>query len=114
MMPLAIRSAVLFFAGVAYWLVVSRLTGAPEPWDSAAYWTWAYPGLLVLSAIAGPFMPARAWLAGVILTLAQLPVVWISGGPGSLWLAGALFAFATSLPAAVVSVLASRLAGRFP
>ncbi len=102
----------LLAVGIAYWLLVSRLTGAAEPWDAAGYWRWAYPGLLALSAIAGVLVRGRGWMAGVILTLAQLPVVWSGGGAGSLWAVGVIYAVILGAPAAAVSELASRLAGR--
>ena len=112
MPPPASRAALLLVIGIGYWLLVSRLTGAPEPWDAAGYWLWAYPGLLVLGAVAGAFMPGHGWLAGVILTLAQLPVVWMNVGMGSLWAVGVLFAVILALPAAAVSALSGRLAAR--
>lgn len=112
MFRLAVVTAVLLVAGIGYWLLVSRVTGAPEPWDAAGYWLWAYPGLLVLAAIAGPLVPGRGWLAGTILTLAQLPVVWMSSGTGSLWAVGVLYAAVLAIPAAAVSAMSGRLAAR--
>jgi len=92
--------------GVAYWAAVSGMLGGGEPWDAAAYWTLAYPGALLLSAILGFAMPPRAWLWGVVVACAQVPVVVAVSGAGPLLLAGVLYAAVLSIPAALVSGVA--------
>ncbi|VXB15399.1 conserved membrane hypothetical protein [Luteimonas sp. 9C] len=92
--------------GIAYWAVASRMTGGGEPWDAPAYWTLAYPGALLVSAVLGFAMPARAWLWGPIVVFAQVPVVIAVAGAGPLLLAGVLYAAVLSIPAALVSGIA--------
>ena len=98
--------------GIAYWAVASGMTGGGEPWDAPAYWTLAYPGALLVSAMLGFAMPARAWLCGLIVVFAQVPVVIAVAGAGPLLMAGLLYAAALSLPAALVSAFAGRVGRR--
>lgn len=92
--------------GIAYWAAVSGMLGGGEPWDASAYWTLAYPGALLLSAVLGFAMPVRAWVWGVIVVFAQVPVVVAVSGAGPLLLAGVLYAAVLAIPAALVSGIA--------
>ena len=98
--------------GAAYWLLVSRLTGAMEPWDAETYWSVWYPVSFVLSALGGVLLKRRGWLAGVILTFAQLPIMWLSTGTGPLWAVGIVMLCALSLPVSIVSAVSGWLAAR--
>ncbi len=89
--------------GIAYWAVASAMAGGGEPWDAPAYWTLAYPGALLVSAVLGFAMPARAWLWGLIVMFAQVPVVIAVSGAGPLLMAGLLYAAVLSIPAALGS-----------
>lgn len=99
-------------AGLAYWALVSALSGGGEPWDAARFWTVAFPGALALSALLGAVAPARAWAWGAIVMLAQVPVVVAVSGAGPLLIAGLLYAAALALPAALVSWASGALRGR--
>lgn len=81
-------------------------------WDAPAYWSLAYPGALLVSAVLGVAMPARAWLWGPIVVFAQVPVVIAVSGAGPLLLAGLLYAAVLSIPAALVSASAAWARGR--
>lgn len=98
--------------GIAYWATASGLAGGGEPWDAPAYWSLAYPGALLVSAVLGVAMPARAWLWGPIVVFAQVPVVIAVSGAGPLLLAGLLYAAVLSIPAALVSASAAWARGR--
>lgn len=89
--------------GLAYWAAVSGMLGGGEPWDAAAYWTLAYPGALLLSAVLGFAMPARAWIWGALVVCAQVPVVIAVSGAGPLLLAGLLYAVVLAIPAALIA-----------
>ncbi|MCD9097712.1 hypothetical protein LU699_09725 [Luteimonas fraxinea] len=104
--PVLVGACIAAITGIAYWAVVSGMTGGGEPWDAAAYWTLVYPGALLLSAILGFAMPVRAWLWGPIVVFAQVPVVIAVAGAGPLLLAGVLYAAVLSIPAAVISGVA--------
>ncbi|WP_443971701.1 hypothetical protein [Sphingobium sp. CR28] len=109
----SIQIVCLLIIGGLYWQLVSATTGYGEPWDAPAYWSLAYPFSLVLSAIGGAFMRKSGWIAGVLITVSQLPVMLLNNGVGNLAVAGALFLSLLAIPAALVSALAGSLAGRF-
>lgn len=99
----ALGACIAAVIGIAYWAVASAMAGGDEPWDAPAYWTLAYPGALLVSAVLGVTMPGRAWLWGLIVVFAQVPVVIAVSGAGPLLMAGLLYAAVLSLPAALVS-----------
>jgi len=101
--PAVFGACIAAIVGVGYWATVSGVLGGGEPWDAAAYWTLVYPGALLLSAILGFAMPVRAWLWGIIVVFAQVPVVVAVSGAGPLLIAGVLYAAVLSIPAALVS-----------
>lgn len=89
--------------GLAYWALVSAMSGGVEPWDAPAFWTIAFPGALALSALLGALAPMRAWAWGAIVMLAQVPVVIALAGAGPLLIVGLLYAAVLAVPAAFVS-----------
>lgn len=107
---------VLLTCGLFYWSLVGRSAGVAEPWDAAAYWRLWYPLSLVLAGGAGLVLRTRGWMAGAIVTFAQLPVMaW--NGEGALWWGMAmLFLAVLAIPAMAVSAgtgwLAIRLRDR--
>lgn len=98
--------------GLAYWSIVSALGGGAEPWDVPAFWTAAFPGALVLSALFGAATPRRAWAWGAIVMLAQVPVVIAVTDVGPLAIVGLLYATALAMPAALVSWMAGAVRRR--
>ena len=104
--PVFVGACIAAIVGIAYWAAVSGMLHGGEPWDADAFWTLVYPGALLLSAILGFAMPTRAWLWGLIVVFAQVPVVIAVSGPGPLLLAGVLYAAVLSIPAAVISGVA--------
>jgi hypothetical protein len=104
--------AILLAASGLYWALVYRASGTNEPWDSAAYWTLWYPASLVLSAMAGSLLKSRGWLAGTMLTFAQIPILWLNTGTDLVWAIALPFLCVLAIPAAAISSLAGRLANR--
>ena len=100
---------VLAVVSVLYWLLVSRVSGAKEPWDAAGYWLIWYPGSLLLSACGGFAFGNRGWSAGAIVTFAQLPVMWVNTGLGGLLIVGVAFLAVLAVPAVILSALFGRL-----
>lgn len=94
--------------GLAYWALVSALSGEREPWDATGYWTVAYPASIALSALVGYVLRAHAWLWGALITLAQLPLMIVNNGSGPLWAVGFILLCALAIPAMAASWLASR------
>ncbi|NIJ29264.1 hypothetical protein FHT00_001197 [Sphingomonas insulae] len=102
----------LLIAGGVYWQVVCQLDRVAEPWDAARYWTLWYPVSFVLAAVAGAAMPKRAWLAGIIVTAAQLPVMWANTGIPALWMLGVAMCAVLAVPVSGVAALAGWTATR--
>ncbi|MDX3900438.1 MAG: hypothetical protein QHC40_08020 [Sphingobium sp.] len=88
------------------------MAGVDEPWDAPAYWTAAYPISLLLSGGAGLYFRKRGWLAGLAISFAQLPVMWINNGTGALWAVGLLFLSVLAVPAMAISTLTGLIATR--
>lgn len=103
---------VLLVSGVLYWLFVCWVTGAAEPWDADAYWRLWYPASLGLAALTGAAFKTRGWMAGVILTFAQLPVIWLTAGTISLWVIGLAMCCVLAVPAVAISAFTGWFAAR--
>lgn len=109
----AIKLLALLAASGMYWQLACHMTGAREPWDAEAYWRLWYPFSFILAAITGCFFGKDGWLAGGIITFAQLPVMWINNGTGALVAVGVILLGILAVPAAAISLLTGRLAMRF-
>lgn len=99
--------AICLLVSLAYWQLISGVLNVDEPWDSPAYWTIAYPLSLVLSAGFGAVAQRNGWLAGIVVTLAQLPVVLLNSGLGPLLPIGVVLTLFLALPAAAASAFSS-------
>lgn len=106
----SIKLLSLLLVSLLYWQVVSHVSGASEPWDADGYWQIWYPGSLLLSALSGFVFGRRGWLAGVIVTFAQFPVMWVNTGIGALWIVGAMMLCILALPSIAVATIVGRLA----
>jgi hypothetical protein len=98
----------VLLVGAVYWQLFCRMTGTLEPWDAPIYWGIGYPLSLILSAIIGRLLGAHGWLGGALFTLAQLPIMWINNGTGSLWVVGLMFLVVLAVPCAAISALTGR------
>ncbi|MES2421583.1 MAG: hypothetical protein V4595_09825 [Pseudomonadota bacterium] len=106
----SIRLLALLLVSLLYWQLVSKFSGAREPWDADAYWRIWYPASLVVSALSGFVLGRRGWLAGTIVTFAQLPVMWVNTGIGGLWVVAMMILCILAVPAVAVSMIGGRLA----
>jgi hypothetical protein len=107
-----IKVLVLLIVSGMYWQFVCQRTGTVEPWDGDAYWRLWYPLTFVLSGVAGYVLRNDGWLAGAILTFAQLPVMWINNGTGPLIAVGVVFLFVLAVPPVAISLLTGWFATR--
>ena len=108
----AIKVVTLLIVSVLYWQTAVESTGAREPWDAPSYWSFWYPVSLGMSAVAGFVFRPNGWWAGLLLTFAQLPVMWFNTGTGPLLVVGIVFLAALAIPAITVSYVTSRVADR--
>lgn len=104
--------AVSVKTGLLFWLIVAIQTRGGEPWDAGSFWSVVYPLALLTSAALGFVFPARAWLWGLVIMLAQVPVVVVMSSVGPLLLAGLAYAAVLSVPAMMVSWTAGVLRSR--
>lgn len=98
-----IQTFVLLLIGGLYWQTVVWVTDTTEPWDAPAYWRLWYPISLIMSALAGPFFKQCPWQAGLLLTFAQLPIMWLNSGTGPLMIVGLMYLLALAIPAMALS-----------
>ena len=101
---------ILLISSGLYWQYICYVSAVGEPWDADAYWTIWYPVSLVLSALAGFLLRSRWGLAGIIVTGAQLPVMWMNNGTGPLLMVGLIMLCGLSIPAGLVAMLVDRWA----
>ena len=57
--------------GTILWVTATAVSGRREAWDSALYWSVAYPAGIVVAAILGYRATERPWRWGLALMLAQ-------------------------------------------
>lgn len=107
-----IRVLALIAASCLYWQLVCQVAEVREPWDAGGYWTIWYPASVIFSAAAGWWLKRREGWAGVWMTFAQFPVLWIHNPAGTLWTAALLFLSALAIPAITASWIAGWLATR--
>ncbi len=103
---------VLLVCSMLYWHSVCWVAGVTEPWDADAYWRLWYPASLGLAALTGAAFKRRGWMAGAILTFAQLPVIWLNTGSSSLWAFGLAIAWVLAVPAVAISAFTGWFAAR--
>jgi hypothetical protein len=107
-----LRAAVVTASGILLWAVASIGLHTAEPWDSPNYWT-AYLIAIGVSAAWGYLLPDRAWLWGLLVMCAQVPVMWFNDkGVGSLWALGLIPIGIMAIPAMGAGAIVARLAGR--
>ena len=92
-----VPTAALFGLSIAYWKGMSMLSGAAEPWDSPAY-AIAYLFSLVIALIAGLVIGRGAWLIGLAISFAQMPVMAWNSSVGPLAAVGIIMLAALALP----------------
>lgn len=97
------KTTVLLMCSVLYWSFACWVTGVKEPWDADTYWRFWYPASLCLAGLAGLILKRRGWIAGAILTFAQIPVMWMNTTTGPLWTVGLITLCMLAVPAIAIS-----------
>ncbi|WP_395622197.1 hypothetical protein [Sphingomonas daechungensis] len=97
---------ILSFAGGALlWSVASVTSGGREPWDTSEYWVVYMPIACALCAALGFAFPDRPWRWALAVMLAQMPVMWVTQGIGSLWIPGLVMLLVLALPGMLLASL---------
>jgi hypothetical protein len=76
--------AIAALAGGAGWLVISKLTGKREAWDSDLYFSWFLPSIWLIIAVLAYYVPERAWRWAFIPFGAQAVVAFVQNPTASL------------------------------
>jgi len=94
-----------FAAGALLWFVATVSAGGREPWDTGEYWAVYLPIACALSGLLGFVFPERTWRWAVAVMLAQMPVMWVIHGLGSLWIPGIVMLLVLALPGMLIAAL---------
>jgi hypothetical protein len=94
--------------GAGAWEYARRFGGRREAWDSALYWSAAYPAMLIASALIGFVVRRDAWVFAAAMLAAQaawsLAVALATTGAPSLFPLGLIMFAALFLPCAAVAM----------
>jgi hypothetical protein len=95
--------------GALLWLGTTAATGQREAWDSALYWSAAYPLCIALAALLAYVVPERPgrWACAVMLVQPIVMALASGGDFGLLPLGLVLFAVLTLPVFVVAKVVAS-------
>ena len=94
--------------GLVYWTAFSAIVATKEPWDGPFYWSAAYPGSIAIALVLGFVFRRRAWITGISLTFAQLPIIAVNTSVGPLALVGVAFLAVLSLPVILAAAMTSK------
>ena len=94
-----------FAGGTLLWSVATLSSGGREPWDTGEYWAIYMPLACVLSGLLGFTFPERTWRWALAVMLAQMPVMWMTQGVGSLWVPGLVMLLVLALPGMLIAAL---------
>jgi hypothetical protein len=95
--------------GALLWFAATVSSGGREPWDTGAYWSVYLPIAYVLCGVLGYIFPDRSGRWPLAIFLAQMPVIWLSQGVGSLWVLGVILLLVLALPGMMLAALGSRI-----
>jgi hypothetical protein len=70
--------------GAAGWIVITRITGKREAWDSELYFSWFLPSMALVIALLAYWVPDRAWRWAFVPFGAQAVVAVAQNPSGSL------------------------------
>lgn len=107
-----LAAAIALAISVMFWAVVSTLAGVAEPWDARNFWTVIYPAALALAWVLGLVFSKRNWVSGIIVMLAQIPIVLFSNDASGLLVVGVLYALVLAIPAMALGWVAGAVRRR--
>ena len=98
-----------FAGGALLWSVATLTSGGREPWDTGEYWAIYMPLACALCGLLGFAFPERTWRWALAVMLAQMPVMWVTQGVGSLWVPGVVMLLVLALPGMLIAALGGLL-----
>jgi peptidoglycan/LPS O-acetylase OafA/YrhL len=98
--------------GAGLWQAAATIGGEREAWDSALYWTVAYPLGMVVAGALGYLHPERPWRWGWTLMLAQAVVLAVAAASFGLLPLGLMMFSILGLPVMAVAAWGARMGRR--
>jgi len=86
-------------AGVAVWIVLSKISHRREAWDSGLYFLYGIPVICVVAALLAYVEPNRPWRWAVTPFAAQALWMFLTQGLGSMFPLGLVVFAILSIPA---------------
>ncbi len=99
-------------AGLLICLLIAKISGRREAWDSPLYFTAGIPLLCVVMAVVAYQAPQRVWRWVLAMAVGQSLAMAIAGGSATLWPLALIAMTVLSLPQWIVARLASRFRTR--
>ena len=103
---------VSLLAGLVICLVVAKLGGRREPWDSSLYFVAGIPLMCVVAFALAYVYPVKAWRWVLSMAVGQSIAMVLGGGSLSLWPLAIIAMTVLSLPQLVAAIVGSKLARR--
>jgi hypothetical protein len=105
--------AATLIVGAAAWLVVAKVTGKREAWDSDAYFSLAMPAVCLASFVCGVVEPLRSWRWGVSPLVGQFLTMLVTQGVGNLLPLGIIVFGVLSLPSILTARVGAFVRGKW-
>jgi hypothetical protein len=110
--PATVPYVVSLLAGLVICLVIAKLGGRREPWDTSLYFVAGIPLMCVVAFAVAYVYPVKAWRWVLSMAVGQSIALVLGGGSLSLWPLGIVAMTVLSLPQFVAAIIASKLARR--
>ncbi|KGO96502.1 hypothetical protein [Flavobacterium enshiense] len=95
--------------GMIYWIVLCKITGQTEAWDSTYYYTIGLPLFMLINLFFGYIAPHNPWKWGFLSTISQLIPLTLISKPSPYWPVGIITFAVLSIPTIFTAILGSKL-----
>ena len=79
-----IAALLMFGLGAASWIVIGKVSGRREPWDSELYFSVFMPAMAVVIALVSWFIPRKFWRWAFLPFLGQAVAAFIQNPTANL------------------------------
>ncbi|MBX3737222.1 MAG: hypothetical protein KF715_11060 [Candidatus Didemnitutus sp.] len=98
-----------FAIGAVGWEIACRLSGRREAWDSASYWSVAYPAFGLAALVLAFIWPRSGWFTWIAIAVGQALAMFAKNPGGTLLPLGVLVMLVMSAPLLIAGRLGARL-----
>ncbi|MBI3801293.1 MAG: hypothetical protein HY268_30515 [Deltaproteobacteria bacterium] len=96
--------------GAAIWILIARVSGRHEAWDTGLYFSVGIPAVCLISAAFAFLEPNRSWRWGVLPLIGQFTWMLLSQGPGNLLPLGVIVFGVLSVPSIITARIGAVIA----